>query len=141
MSYDEKNAWAFGVIALLTYGAYVVWVLTQARDVPLVEVDYAWAMIAAIVAAVVLGILASIVIAMANPQEARIRDERDREIARRGDQVGQSFVVMGGIAVVVLAMLEAPYFWIANVMYLAFMLSALLGTATKAAGYQRGLPE
>lgn len=140
MSYDEKNAWAFGAIALLTYACYAGWVLVQAQDVPLVDVDYAWPMVWSIVAAIILGILAAIIISIMRPSEAGVRDERDREITRRGDQTGQSFVVIGGTAVIVLAMIEASYFWIANAMYLAFILSALLSTVTKIAGYRVGLP-
>lgn len=140
MSYDEKNAWAFGVIALVTYGAYAAWVLVQAQEVPIVDVAYVWPMVTAILAAVVLGIAAAAVIAILRPDEAGLRDERDRDISRRGEQVGQSFVVIGGTAVILLAMLEASYFWIANAMYLAFILSALLSTATKIAGYRVGLP-
>ena len=140
MSFDEKNAWAFGVIALVTYGAYATWVLVQAREVPLADVDYVWPMIGTIVAAIILGIIASIVISISRPSEAGISDERDRAINRRGEQIGQSFVVIGGVSVMFLAMIEAPYFWIANAMYLAFVLSALLSTATKVAGYRWGLP-
>jgi cell division protein FtsW (lipid II flippase) len=140
MTFDEKNAWAFGIIAVLTYAAYAIWVLVQARDLPLAEVDYIWPMITAIIAAIILGIVATIVISILRPSEAGVRDERDREINRRGEQTGQSMVVIGGLAVVVLAMIEAPYFWIANVMYLAFVLSAVLATLTKIAGYRVGLP-
>ena len=140
MSFDEKNAWAFGAIALLTYGMYATWVLLQAQAVPLVEVDYVWPMVGSIVAAIILGIIAAIVISVLRPSEAGISDERDRAINRRGEQTGQSFVVIGGTSVILLAMIEAPYFWIANAMYLAFVLSALLSTATKVAGYRWGLP-
>ena len=140
MSFDEKMAWAFGAIVLLTYGMYATWVLLQAQAVPLVEVDYVWPMVGSIVAAIILGIIAAIVISVLRPSEAGISDERDRAINRRGEQTGQSFVVIGGTSVILLAMLEAPYFWIANAMYLAFVLSALLSTATKVAGYRWGLP-
>ena len=140
MTFDEKNAWAFGIIAVLTYAAYAIWVLGQAREMPLVEVAYVWPMITAIVAAIILGIVATIVISILRPSEAGVRDERDREISRRGEQTGQSMVVIGALAVIVLAMIEAPYFWIANAMYLAFVLSAVLGTLTKIAGYRVGLP-
>lgn len=140
MSYEEKIAWALGVVAVVTYGAYVAWVLNQAQDVPIVDVAYVGPMIAAIVAGIVLGIIATIVIAITRPDEAGVSDERDRMINRRGDQIGQSFLVIGGLAVMVLAAIEAPYFWIANAMYLAFILSALLSTVAKVVGYRWGLP-
>jgi len=140
MSYDEKNAWSLGVIAVIAYGAYLTWVLVQAQDMPLVDVDYVRPMVTSIVGAIILGIIAAIVFAATRPSEAGLSDERDREINRRGEQIGQSFVVIGGTAVILLAMIEAPYFWIANVMYLAFVLSAVLSTIVKVIGYRWGLP-
>jgi len=38
----------------------------------------------------------------------------------------------------VLAMLDTDQFWIANVLYLGFVLSALLGSLAKIAGYRDG---
>ena len=37
----------------------------------------------------------------------------------------------------VLALVEADWFWIANVIYLCFVLSAILGSVTKLAAYRR----
>ena len=37
-----------------------------------------------------------------------------------------------------MAMAEADHFWIANVIYLAFVLSAILGSIAKIVAYRRG---
>lgn len=136
MSFDEKNTWAFGLVALVTYTVYVLVVLTRAGGGPLTEVAYVAPMLWSIGAAVVAGIVANVVISAGNPREAGRRDVRDREIDRFGEHVGQSFLVIGLIAVLVLAMLEVEHFWIANVVYLAFVLSALLGAMAKIAAYR-----
>jgi len=68
------------------------------------------------------------------------KDQRDREIDRIGEYTGQSFLVFGGISGLVLAMVEADWFWIANALYLGFVLSAMLGSITKIGLYSRGLP-
>jgi hypothetical protein len=39
-----------------------------------------------------------------------------------------------------MAMAELPHFWIANVIYLGFVLSAVLGSTLKIVAYRRGLP-
>ncbi|MBB4691157.1 hypothetical protein [Paractinoplanes abujensis] len=65
-------------------------------------------------------------------------DQRDREIGRFGDHIGQSLVVAGAVAAMVMALFEARYFWIANVIYLAFVLSAVLGSTAKIFAYRRG---
>jgi hypothetical protein len=37
-------------------------------------------------------------------------------------------------------MFEAGYFWIANVIYLGFVLSAILSSVTKVIVYRKGVP-
>ncbi|MBX6751872.1 MAG: hypothetical protein IRY85_19805 [Micromonosporaceae bacterium] len=78
-----------------------------------------------------LNIAAEIVLSIINPRGARQKDERDRAIDRLGDQVGQAFVVIGGIAALLMALAEWHWFWIANVLYLGFVLSAVLGSIAK----------
>ena len=42
------------------------------------------------------------------------------------------------VYVAVMAMAELDYFWIANLIYLAFVLSAILGSVAKIVAYRRG---
>jgi hypothetical protein len=90
--------------------------------------------------AIVINILASIVISTANRLEADNRDQRDREVKAFGDRVGQAFVIVGAVAALILALFEAPWFWIANAVYLAFVLSAIVGSIARLVGYRKGLP-
>jgi len=138
MTFDERNTWVYGVIAVLAYGAYVGIVLTRATGAPIVEVAYVVPMLWSIGAAVVVAVLGKVVIAARWPRDANQRDDRDREIDRFGEHVGQSFVVIGLIAALVLAMLNFDDFWIANVAYLAFVLSAALASVAKIAAYRGG---
>ncbi len=135
---EEKRAWIMLVVTVFAYAAYLIVVLGGARSGPLVDVPYVapllWTIGAAIVASIVLHIAASI----ASPRDAGRKDQRDREIGRFGEHVGQSFVVIGGVAALVMAMAELDHFWIANTVYLAFVLSSLLGSIAKIAAYRRG---
>jgi len=140
MSYEEKSIWVFGVVALITYGGYVAVVLGRADGGRLADVAYVAPMLWSIGGAVVAGILGRIVTASMWPADADQRDDRDVELARAGERVGQSLVVLGGIIALVLAMVEVDHFWIANVLYLGFILSAVLSTVTQVIGYRRGLP-
>ena len=70
----------------------------------------------------------------------RETDERDREIARFSKNVGQAFLVIGGLAALLMAMAEWDWFWIANTLYLGFALSGILEGTTKVVSYRRGLP-
>ncbi|MET0974714.1 MAG: hypothetical protein ABWX82_03490 [Leifsonia sp.] len=138
MSYDEKNAWAFLVISFAGYACYLAIVLTQAAGGPITEVDYIPVLLWTIGAAILAGIVAGIVIGMVSPRGRDKRDQRDREISRFGEHVGQSFVVIGAVGALILALLAVDYFWIANVVYLCFVLSALLGSVARIVAYRRG---
>ena len=77
-------------------------------------------------------------VAIASPKDADKKDQRDREINRFGEYTGQSFVVIGGVAALGMSMAELNHFWIANVIYLAFALSSVLGSVAKIVAYRRG---
>ena len=139
MSFQERNNLAFGIIAILGYGIYLALVLPALGTTPVAEIDYIPAMLATIGAAIVFGIITGIALGMAVGGKP-IEDERDRRIDHLGERVGSAFIVIGGLAVIALAMLRVDPFWIANAMYLAFVLSALLSTITKLTVYRKGLP-
>ncbi|MFC7484351.1 hypothetical protein ACFQX7_35990 [Luedemannella flava] len=47
-------------------------------------------------------------------------------------------MIIGGVAALGMAMAELPYFWIANAVYLAFILSSLLSSTAKIMAYRKG---
>lgn len=138
MSFEEKSAWIMGVVATGSYGVYLAILLGMAGTMPLAEVPYVapllWTIGASIAASIALHILLGII----SPKEAGKKDQRDREIYRFGEYIGQSFVVIGGVAALLLAMAEVDHFWIANVIYQTFVLSAILGSVAKIVAYRRG---
>jgi hypothetical protein len=85
--------------------------------------------------------LAEIAMAVVNPRASRVTDVRDKEIGRLGDHVGQAFGVIGSIAAMLMALAEWNHFWIANVIYLGFVLSAVLGSVTKVVVYRGSFPQ
>jgi len=141
MSYDEKNTWVFGFIALAGYTTYIVLLLARTGDRPLWEVDYVWPMVGTILGAIAAGILGGIVLGILNPKEAGKSDQRDKQVYRFGEQVGDSFIVIGGIGALLLCFFEVPHFWIANLLYLCFVLSGILSVLARLSAYRRGLHE
>ena len=65
-------------------------------------------------------------------------DVRDRDIGRFGEYFAGTVLGVGMAVPFVLTLAEFDYFWIANAMYLAFVLSALVGAAVKLVAYRRG---
>ena len=141
MSALEKRAWIRLGTAIAAYATYLVLILIRDDGGQLAEVSYVPALLWTIGGAIVASIMLDILVSIASPRETGRADQRDREIARFGDTVGQSFVVIGGVAALLMALLELPYFWIANAVYLAFVLSAVLGGIARLVAYRRGLPQ
>jgi hypothetical protein len=131
MTLTEKRAWCLLAATLGAYTWYVVTVLNRADGGPVQETPYATTLLWSLGASIVFNIGAEIVFSIFNPRGARTKDERDRTIDRLGDQVGQSFVVIGGVSALFMALAEWDWFWIANALYLGFALSAVLGCVAK----------
>ena len=138
MSFEEKNTWVYALVSVVAFAAYLVTILGRAQGIPVSEVPYVGAMLWSIGAAIVASIVGRIVIAVVWPRDADRTDQRDKEIYRFGEYVGQWLVVIGAAVALLLAMAEVDHFWIANELYLVFVLAALLSSAAKLVAYRRG---
>ena len=151
MSFEEKSAWLHGVISVVAYIVYLAIVLPMLGVGGISDggisfggfssVAYELPLLATIVGAITAAIIGSIALAVSSPRNAGQKDQRDRQIYRFGEYTGQSFVVIGGVAALLMALAQWDTFWIANVLYLCFVLSAILSTIAKAVAYRRGMPE
>lgn len=138
MPFEEKSAWIMAVLAIGTYAAYTAVILGRAGDVPLAEVAYVSVMLWAIGASIAASIVLHVLVATFSPKDARKKDQRDKEIIRFGEYIGQSFLVVGGVSALGMSMAELDHFWVSNTIYLAFVLSAILGSAARIVAYRRG---
>lgn len=137
MAYEEKRAWIMLVVSAAAYAVYAALVLGRSGSGSLAETPYAVTLLWITGASIVVTIVLNIAVSIAAPKDSG-RDQRDREIGQFGDRIGQSFVVVGGVLAMFLAMFRFDQFWIANAIYLAFTLSAVLGSVARIVGYRRG---
>jgi hypothetical protein len=135
MAFLEKSNWVVLIVGVPTTLAYAVLVVPQVLSEPIAEVFWVEPMILAIVGFVVANILGNVVAAVSNPKEADQKDQRDQEIDRFGERVGNWLIAAGAIVALALAMAKADQFWIANAIFLAGMAGAMLSSATKIAAY------
>ncbi len=140
MTFEEKSQWAYGFASLLVPAVYLVWLgrrLADAADVA--NIDYVRTLLWAIGAGILVNILGGMFVRASNPTEADKRDQRDRDITRRGNAVG--FVLFSTLVVgpFVLAMRDAETFWIANALYVAYVITAVATVAYKAVLYRKGI--
>lgn len=143
MVYEERNIWSSLIVSVLGVIVYVGLVLQQAGGGSLTDVDWVplmlWTIGASIVAAIVVSIVWGILAGMRDPDGVGKSDQRDRDIARMSTRVGQAFLVIAGLGVILLCALEADWFWIANTMFFGFALSSIIGGVASVIAYRRGL--
>ncbi len=139
MSYEEKGAWSYLLTSLLVWLGYVVVLLTRAGGGPSEEVRYVPVLLWAVGVSIVVNAVGRVLFEVVRPSDSHLKDERDRVIDRRGEYVGGIVLAVAVVVPLALAMTESAHFWIANAIYAAYVLSAVVGSAVKLVGYRRGL--
>jgi hypothetical protein len=129
------------VVGVLGYAVYLILILGRLDGRALTDVPYAATLLWTVGGAIVAAIVAEIGMAIVNPRASRVTDVRDKEIGRLGERVGQAFVVVGAVAALLMALADWDRFWIANVIYLCFVLSSVLGSVTKVVVYRGSFPQ
>jgi hypothetical protein len=139
MTYEEKGKWVYLIVSTLAFVTYVGIILSKAQNMALAEVSYASTLLWTLGISIAVTILSQITIAIAKPSEADKKDIRDKEINRFGDNVGGIVLGVAMIVPFLFALSEVNHFWIANTMYAAFLLSAVVSSTVKIVAYRRGL--
>lgn len=143
IAYGERNTWSQLIASVLGTAVYLALVIPQLLARPIAEIDWQWPMVwtvvAAIAASVAISVLWGIGAGIADPDEQHTEDIRDRDIARAGGRVGQLFATLGGLGGLVLAMVEADWFWIGNTLFVGFFLATVIGSLVSLVAYRRGL--
>ena len=139
MSYEEKGTWVYLVTSAGVYAVYLAIILGRLRSVPVAEVPYVPVLLWTTGASIVASIVGRVLVETASPSDSRRGDVRDRDVSRLGEYASRWCLVAGAAAALVMAMAKVDYFWIANVIYLGFVLWAVAGSVLKLIAYRRGL--
>ena len=139
MSYEEKGIWVYLVTSAAAYAVYLAIIVGRLASTPAAEVPYVSVLLWTTGASIVASIVGRVVIETASPSDSKRADVRDRDISRFGEYASRWVLVAGAAAALVMAMAKVDYFWIANVIYLGFVLWAIAGSALKLVAYRRGL--
>ena len=139
MSYEEKGTWVYLVTSAGAYAVYLAIVLGRLLSTPAAEVSYVPVLVWTAFASIIATTVGRVVFETARPSDSRRADARDREISRFGEHTARWFIVAGASAGLAMAMVKWDYFWIANAIYLGFVLWAVAGSALKLVAYRRGL--
>jgi cytochrome c biogenesis protein CcdA len=138
MSYEERGQWVYLAATTIAYGAYLVLMLGRTGTTPLAEIEYQPILLWTIGVAVAGSVIGRILIEIVRPSESHREDVRDKEIGRFGEYVSGMILGIGMVGPFVLTLIEADHFWIANAIYLVFVVQATAGTVIKLIAYRRG---
>ena len=149
MPFEEKMTWVSLVVAVAVPIWYVATIVSRLQSTHAADIAFQRPLITAVIASVVLTVIGAIVMSIGTSVTATIqgrkpedeidrKDERDKTISRHGDLVGYYVASAGMVGVLILTMLEADYFWIANALYLSFVVAMVVSSAVKLVAYHRG---
>jgi MFS family permease len=138
MSHEEKGTWIYAIATIGAFGYYLVWLILKAQTTPPTEIAYVPTMLWIIGIAIIANIVGQIFVGIVSGKGTTKKDQRDLEIYKYGEYIGQSFVILGAVIALGLAMLKLDHFWIANVICGAFVLSALTSSLARLIAYRTG---
>ncbi len=149
MSYEEKVTWVSGVVTLIVASRYAWIVGGRMGQLPIEEVAYQGPLLFAIGAMILFTIVGTIAMSIGTAIKREVtgegsaddvdrKDERDTSIEVRGDRVAFYLSSALMVGVLAMAMLEWPYFWIANGVFAALVVGGLVSSGVKLAAYRLG---
>lgn len=149
MPFEEKVTWVSMLVTVLVGAVYFSVVGRQLGSGPVSGIAYQSSMLIAVGATIAMTIIGTIVMSIGTAVSAEIigngsvkdidrKDERDVDIGRRGELVGYYVSSVGALGALVLAMLRYDQFWIANALYLSFVIASVISSSAKIVLYRRG---
>lgn len=140
MSFQEKSVALMTAIVVVVYGWYFVLVLNDLDGADIGGFPYQGyqgPLLVTVFALVGLAIVGHILIAVIPPYEGDKSDERDKVINVKGEYFGGFALATFAVVALGLAMIEAEYFWIANVILLGLVFSEVISGVARLAMYRR----
>jgi len=155
MTAGERAVWAYLVAVVVTSGTYLAVMVPRVLTHPVERISWVGPMLWAIGLSVSITVLVTVVLAVVDSIRTAAAgaacgagtdsstgdvaaDVRDREIGQLGGRASTGVVGAGLGVVLVLAMIEAPTFWIGNAVFVCGTVGALVETTAKIRLYRRG---
>jgi hypothetical protein len=149
MPFAEKVNWVNVGVTVVVATLYFVVVLGQLGQHAAGEIAYQVPLLTAVGASIVLTIVSTILVAIGAGISSAIeggdpaddidrKDERDKDIERRGEVIGYYVASAGVVGVMAITMLGYPHFWIANGLYGSFAVASIISSVVKIVAYHRG---
>jgi len=137
-SYEEKGVWTSLVVSLGVSIWYAAVVLGRLQQTSAERLDFGPTLLLAIGVSIGASIIVRILVEILSPSDSYKVDARDKEISRRGSYVMGMVVAIGMIGPLLLAIISADAFWIANAMFAIYIVGSVAGNIVQLIAYRRG---
>lgn len=138
MSYEEKGVWTSLVVSVAVAVWYGILVASRLAEASAEQLDFGPALLLAIGISIGASIVVRIVVEILTPSDSYKVDARDRAISRRGGYVMGTVISIGMVGPLLLAIISADAFWIANAMFAVFVIGSIVGSVVQLVSYRRG---
>lgn len=138
MSFREKSAWMMVVTLVVAYGWYLTTVIGQFGGGSVAGIDYQRTAVVAAIAVVVLAAMSHIVLAAGGQARSKQSHSGAAAIKRYARSTGGVVISAAAVLGMALAMVEADYFWIANVILAGLVVAELTSAGSEILIYRRG---
>lgn len=141
MSFREKSAWLMVGTLVIAYGSYLTSVIPQLHGGPVADIAYQSSAVLAMVFVVVLAAVSHIVLAVAVAVAGQAGSSHGHTgaaaIKRYARSTGGVVVTAAAVLGLALAIVEADYFWIANVILAGLVVAELASAGSEILIYRR----
>ena len=138
MSFRERSAWMMVATLVVAYGWYLTSVLGRLGGGSVGDVDYQRTAVVAVMAVVVLAAVSHVVLAATDRAESKDGHSGAGAVKRYARSAGGVVVSAAAVLGMALAMVEADYFWIANVIMAGLVVAELTAASSEILIYRRG---
>ena len=141
MTFTERYTAAGLAIGIVTFVAYWAVVIYRAvtDDLPLIDVAWQGPMLWSLIIGGGLYAIIFFALWLRVRREAHT-DSRDQEIERYAQTAGAGITGLAVLAALIMMCLDAPTFWVANVLFVGSFLGSLASGGTTLAAYKEGMP-
>lgn len=139
MSYEEKGVWTTLFCMAGAYIAYLAIVVPQLFQTPAAHVNYIVPLAATAIPSAIIALLVRSAMELFNPSDSSTADARDRDIKRFGEHTSRWCIAGGAMVGLWGAVAHWDYFWIANAIWLGFVLWFVVAAVLMLVAYRRGL--
>lgn len=138
MRFPEKSAWMMAVTVVVGYGCYLAGVMGQLDGASVAGIDYQLTAVVAAVSVVALVAVSHLALAATGPTSSKGDFSGGAAIKRYARSTSGVVVSAAAVIAMVLAMVEADYFWIANVILAGLVAAELAAAGSEILIYRRG---